>query len=54
MKILIQYFPGDSEEVLYNASALSFERAEMELETLRKVVAKDEEAAASALEDETI
>lgn len=39
MKILIEYHNEDG--LLYKAEAISFERAEQELETLRKVVEKD-------------
>ena len=52
MKILIAYYPDleaeddvlVSDNVLYKASAGTWEDAEMQLETLRKVVAKDKEA----------
>lgn len=46
MKILIQYFPDNSDEMLYKADAENWEIAEQQLETLRKVVAKDAEAEA--------
>ena len=60
MKILIAYYPDlqaeddvvISDNVLYKASAGTWEDAEMQLETLRKVVAKDKEAEAKL--DDTI